>query len=258
MKKIIFIVFVSLLISALYGCESDPQNAKIEVWLTDAPGDYDEVNVEITGVDIHVGEGNDESGWRTLQIKQGRYNLLELTNGIDTLLGTIEIPAGKISQVRLKLGNENDLRIDEQVFDLSTPSAQQSGLKLQVNQVLTEGITYKILLDFDAAKSIVTKGNGGFSLKPVIKTITEATDGAIKGIVEPKEASPAIYAILGSDTVSTTYADSTGHFLIRGLSAGSYNVVFLPAATYQVATQENVMVTIGNVTNLGNVEIEQE
>jgi hypothetical protein len=247
------IAFFSVVFMA---CDSDDKNARLQVWLTDAPGDYDEVNIEVIGVEVHVGEGENESGWKTLDTEAGIYNLLELTNGLDTLLGEIEIPAGKISQIRLKLGDENTIRIGEEVFDLSTPSGQQSGLKLQVHETLSAGITYKILLDFDVAKSIVLTGNGTYKLKPVIRTITEAQDGAIKGKVDPKESTPAVYAIQGTDTVATTFSDSTGAFLIRGLAAGSYDVSIVPNSAFQPMLKEDVTVSLGNVTDLGIIAIE--
>jgi hypothetical protein len=233
---------------AMFGCDSDPKNAKLEVWLTDAPGDYQEVNVEILGVEVHSEGGEQNGGWKELDVEGGVYNLLELTNGLDTLLGTIELPAGKISQIRLKLGNDNSIKVADETYDLSTPSSQQSGLKLQLHTTLTEGITYKILLDFDVARSIVHQGNGGYSLKPVIRSIAEAQDGAIKGIVEPIESTPAIYAINGTDTVGTTYTDDAGKFLLRGLPEGTYKVVFLPNSSYDTLVKENVSVTLGNVT----------
>ena len=149
---------------------------KIEVWLTDAPGDYQEVNIEVIGVEVHSDEGGQAEGWKTLSVTPGVYNLLELTNGLDTLLGTVELPAGNISQLRLKLGSENSLKIDDETHPLSTPSGQQSGLKIQIHENLVEGITYKILLDFDVARSIVTKGNTSYSLKPVIRSITQAQE----------------------------------------------------------------------------------
>jgi hypothetical protein len=59
-------------------------------------------------------------------------------------------------------------------LSIEYPSAEQSGLKLQVNQTLQEGIMYHVLLDFDANKSIVKLGNGGYKLKPVIRTVETA------------------------------------------------------------------------------------
>lgn len=241
----------------LMACDSDDKNARIQVWLTDAPGDFEEVNVNIENVQVHVGDGESESGWRTLNVNKGVYNLLELTNGLDTLLGEIEIPAGKISQIRLVLGEGNTIKVGGKIFDLSTPSAQQSGLKLQVHETLLEGVTYKILIDFDAARSIVLTGNGQYKLKPVIRTVTEAMDGAIKGIVAPKEISTAIYAISGTDTVASTFNDPAGAFLIRGLAAGTYNVVFVPGGSYQTIQKSNVSVSLGAVTDLGVVTLDQ-
>jgi hypothetical protein len=258
MKKILWCITVGAIFLGFTACDSDEKNARIQIWLTDAPGDYQEVNVEIQGVEIHSGEGEQGSGWKELNIHQGVYNLLELTNGLDTLLGETEIPGGRISQIRLKLGNDNTIKVGDQTYDLATPSGQQSGLKLQVHEVLTEGITYKILLDFDVARSIVQTGEGSYKLKPVIRTITEAQDGAIKGVVDPKESTPAIYAISGTDTLGTTYADSTGAFLVRGLPAGTYTVSFVPNSLYIEEVRPNVTVTLGSVTDVGTVTIEQQ
>lgn len=256
MKKFILILFVSLSMLAFFGCDSDDsKNARLEVWLTDAPGDYEEVNVDIRGVEIHTSGGDQDSGWKPLSVEAGVYDLLTLTNGLDTLLGSLELPAGKVSQIRLVLGNSNTVKVAGEVYALQTPSAQQSGLKLQVNESLTEGLTYRILLDFDVARSVVQTGNGSYSLKPVIRTITEAQDGAIQGVVDPIESTPAIYAIVGSDTVATTFTDDAGEFLLRGLPADSYKVVFVPNSTYTPVTKEGVSVSLGNVTDLGTVEI---
>jgi hypothetical protein len=255
MKKILLVGFISLLVAAIFGCDSDSKNARVEVWLTDAPGDYQAVNVDVQGVEVHSDDGDQTAGWKKLEVKQGIYNLLELTNGMDTLLGTIELPAGRISQVRLKLGGNNSIHIGGEQFALKTPSGQQSGLKVQIHQSLSEGIRYKVLLDFDVARSIVTTGNSMYSLKPVIRAITEAQDGAIQGIVVPAEATPAVYAVLNSDTVGTTYPDANGKFLIRGLSAGSYRVLFIPNSDFQATTKEDVSVTIGSVTDIGSVSI---
>ncbi len=255
MKRLFYSLFVVLTAISLINCSSDEKTAKIEVWLTDDPAAYDEVNIDIKEIAVHSEDGGDEKGWKKLEINAGVYNLLELTNGLDTLLGAIEVPAGKISQIRLILGDDNSLKIGEEVHPIKTPSAQQSGLKIQVHQTLVAGITYKILLDFDAARSIVSKGNGTYSLKPVINSITEAQDGAISGVVDPAESSPAIYAIMGEDTVRTTSANEEGNFLIRGLEPGSYTVTFEPVEGYQPTQQEGVSVSMGVVTDLGTINI---
>lgn len=252
------IVFAAVLFSA---CSEDSKNARVEIRLTDAPGDYDEVNIDIREVKVNTGDENDGesgSGWKSLDIIPGVYNLLELTNGLDTLLGTIDIPEGQISQIRLVLGNNNTLKLDGQEYDLSTPSAQQSGLKLNVHTEVRGGITYRFLLDFDAARSIVQTGAGTYKLKPVIRVITEPTSGAIKGTVSIPASTPAVYAIINTDTLGTSFADSTGAFMIQGLPAGSYRVAFAPATGYTIPDKTGVAVTLGNITDLGVVLVTVE
>jgi hypothetical protein len=242
------------LVALLFSACSDENTARVEVRLTDAPGDFEELNIDIQEVQINGGDGN--SGWQSLDIEAGVYNILELTNGLDTLLGSIELPAGKIEQIRLVLGNENSVVIDGESYPISTPSAQQSGLKLNLHATLVEGVTYRILLDFDAARSVVEQGNHMYSLKPVIRAIEEATTGAIKGTVTPAESKPVVYAIAGIDTVGTTFADTTtGVFLIKGLEAGTYTVSLSPITGFTTVNKTEVSVSVGSVTNLGTVEI---
>lgn len=244
-------------VALLISCDSFDKNARVEVWLTDAPGDYQEVNVEIEGVEIHASENDNGKGWKALDVDKRIINLLDLTNGKDTLLGSIDIPSGKISQIRLKLGDNNSVKMGNKVYDLNIPSGSQSGLKLLVNERFVEGVTYKILLDFDVARSIVVTGSHQYKLKPVIRTITEAQTGAIKGEVDPKESTPAIYAINGTDTLGTTFSDSTGHFLLRGIPAGTYEVHFVPNSDYAFTEKTGVNVQAGVVTDLETVTIEE-
>jgi hypothetical protein len=246
------VALIGLLTLVFTSCSKN-ENARLEVRLTDSPGDFEEVNIDIQGVQVNSSTGN--SGWQSLDIEAGVYNILELTNGIDTLLGAIELPAGRIQQIRLVLGNENTVKVGGVTYPISTPSAQQSGLKLNLQATLTEGITYRILLDFDAARSVVERGNNTYSLKPVIRAIEEATSGAIGGTVSPADATPAIYAIVGSDTVGTAFADEAGQFLIKGLDAGTYFVSIIPKEGYTAVDKTDVVVTVGNVTNLGTIEI---
>jgi hypothetical protein len=74
--------------------------------------------------------------------------------------------------------------LDGTTYPLSTPSAEQSGLKLQEPNI-TGGIMYHVLLDFDANKSIVKLGNGGYKLKPVIRTVGPAISGTIISYLLP-------------------------------------------------------------------------
>jgi len=68
----------------------------------------------------------------------------------------------------LVLGENNTIGVDGEIYDLETPRAQTSGLKIQIHAELEADQSYKILLDFDADNSIIETGNGKYKLKPVI------------------------------------------------------------------------------------------
>ena len=255
MKKLILFL-VPLISLSLFSCEdNDPKNARIEVWLTDEPGDYQEVNVDVQGVEVHSNETDDDQGWQSIEITPKVYNLLDLANGNETFLGDLELPAGRLSQIRLILGDDNTVKVDDQTHPLTTPSAQQSGLKIQMHQTLAEGVTYKITLDFEAGKSVVETGSGAYILKPVIRAMTEAQDGVIKGSVEP--AGVVAISLLDADgaTVTTTSSDEEGNFLIGGLEAGTYKLVFDTPGDDPLVEKADVTVVLGEVTEVGVVDV---
>ena len=242
-------------------CNNDEDatgNARMEVRLTDAPGDYKEVLIDIIGVEIHTdGNANDNSeGWTKLgNINPGIYNLLDFANGKDTLLAASDLPAGRISQIRLILGPKNSLVLkDGTPKPLKTPSGQQSGLKVKIDADLVPDVTYVVLLDFDAAKSVVPRGNGDYNLKPVIRTITNAVAGGIRGTVLPVMAGNEVHAIETApgangeiDTVGG-FTDGNGNYLIKGLIGGNYTVDFYDPNKKK--TVNNVLVTNDNITTV--------
>lgn len=214
--------------------------SRMEVRLTDAPGDYEKVLIDIRSVQVHKdANDNGTTGWVTLDnIKPGIYNLLDFSNGKDTLLAASNLPVGHISQIRLVLGDNNAVVLKGETVprELKTPSGQTSGLKVQIHADLKEDVTYVVLLDFDAAKSIVETGinasNRKYILKPVIRAITQAVAGGIRGTVMPAEIGNVIHAIEtapGANARIDTFGgftNSSGAYMIKGLAAGSYNVEF--------------------------------
>lgn len=80
------------LASIISGCSDINQEgslSNIQFRLSDMPGDYQEVNINVVGVNIIVNDSLVELG-----TNQGVYNLLEFVNGRDTLLVDEEIPSG--------------------------------------------------------------------------------------------------------------------------------------------------------------------
>ena len=118
-----------------------PANGTLRVALTDAPAcrvdnqDLATVYVTVERVRVHqsADAGESSGGWTDLVLSQPkRINLLDLSNGRLEELGTVPIPAGHYTQVRLVLsGNTGNMMANSMTFAgagmqpiaLRTPSA---------------------------------------------------------------------------------------------------------------------------------------
>jgi hypothetical protein len=255
MKKLF--LFAAALSISLFACKKDSSNAgtttaHLTVKLTDAPGAFDAVILNVKSVVVVTSEGE-----HTLNLTGGPIDILRFRLGRDTVIAAQDIPAGTIQQIRLVLNDSGNRVIVAGIsYDLTTPSGQTSGVKLNVHDNLIAGIAYTMLLDFDAAQSIVLTGNGKYILKPVIRAIPQAVSGALSGMVTPAASSPKVYAIMGTDTVGTV-ADATGKFYFSGLTAGTYNVLFVPVSPYAIKTVANVIIVNGAVKDMGTTSITQ-
>lgn len=235
------------------------QKSKMNIYLTDAPAAYKAVWIDIRQVMVKSDETDSADGWVDVPLlKPGMYNLLNFRNGEDTLLGGVDLPAGKVSQIRFILGDSNEIEMkDGSTVNLKTPSAQQSGLKLNVDADVKPGIPYDLVLDFDAARSIVKAGNSGkYILKPVIRAFAKAVGGGIQGFVLPDSANAQISAISATDTVGGI-PDATGAYKFWGLPASNYTLIFTADSTtgYHSDTVKNVAVTDGNITTVDTVRL---
>jgi hypothetical protein len=163
-----------------------------------------------------------------------------------------------MNQLRLILGDNNYvITQDGQKEMLSTPSAQQSGLKVLVNATMSGGVLYRLVLDFDAAKSIVPAGNSGkYILKPVIRVLSFVPSGGIvKGFVAPDSVLTTIFAIQGNDTVSTT-ATNQGNYQFTDIPAGNFSLHFYPAADSFTTVQKDITVSLGQTTMVDTIRLE--
>jgi hypothetical protein len=167
-NKIVYLAIgVSMVLITTIACSKHEKGeSKLTVKMVDAPGDFQEVNVEVLEVMVH----NEYNGWISLPTNAGIYDLLTLQNDVSaTLVNQGSLPSGDITQFRMILGSNNTVMVDSIIYELKTPSAEQSGLKLNVKSNFDANELYEIIVDFDAEKSIVKKGNGNYSLKPVLK-----------------------------------------------------------------------------------------
>jgi hypothetical protein len=159
----ILIGIAMLLVAA---CKKDEGTGKMTVKMTDAPGNYTAVNVDIQAIEVHYANG----GWTNLPTNAGIYDLLQLRDSVTaTLTSGATMATGKVNQMRLILGDSNYVVVDSIYnYPLVIPSGENNGLKLNIDADITVDKDLEILLDFDAGQSIKETGSGKYMLQPVL------------------------------------------------------------------------------------------
>lgn len=246
--------FLSIAVMALafVACDKSnnggPNSSKANFYLTDAPGDFDAVNVEIEKVEVKT----DASGFTEIAINPGVYDLLELTNGVDTLLGEVELTGDTLKEIRLVLGANNTVVVDGETKNLKVPSGQSSGVKIKVNHEITAGLTYDFTLDFDAGQSVKERGNGEFILKPVIRVFSERKQGGtVDGDVAPDSSGTSVMMISQFNDTVSTFTNEEGEFKFKNVSEGIYTIKAqhgeLVGVKTGIAVNANAQVDVGTV-----------
>jgi hypothetical protein len=255
MRKILIITLFLLTLFILNNCEnstnSDTNTAKLAVYLTDATAHYDSVIIVFSEISAHI-----DSQWVHVSQQPRRVDLLDWSNGETLLLGSADVPAGKYTQIRIKIDSAF-VGVDGEVHQMKVPSGSQTGLKLGPEFTIADGSTYELVLDFDANRSVVRQGPRhnphSYSLKPHIRMIAHAVSGSIIGTVTNPENVPLAHAIIDADTITTAIVDT---------STGFFRLAFLPDSIYSVAIKDtldqsfstnSIEVKAGKTYDLGDI-----
>jgi hypothetical protein len=168
------------------GTTTTPGQGKIQVYVTDAPAEnITAIVIQASSIEAHLA-GDNASGWITLLENPPAFDLLQIA-GIQSLLGTANVTSGNYTQVRVAI-TEVTVTINGEQKKAAVPSDK---LKFVGNITVAAGAVTSISLDFDAGKSIVVKGNGEVSLKPVVKLLISKPDSSLEdpttGTLTPSE-----------------------------------------------------------------------
>jgi hypothetical protein len=256
MRKNLSLWFIALLAIVLSGCGiSGSSNSTsttptppaasgqgtLRVYLTDASvSGFDAVNVTVRQVRVHqsADAADTDGGWSDITLEPAqKINLLDLTNGVLEELGQTSLQAGHYTQLRLVLSantgtvpaNSVVLSGTTEEIPLETPSAAQSGIKLINEFDVAPGQRVDLVLDFDALKSVVKRGNAkkaSYALKPVIRIVPTVLTG-IGGFVDPALliGNVMVSSQVSGTVVRSTVPSATGEFFLSHLASGRYDVV---------------------------------
>ncbi|HWB64625.1 MAG TPA: DUF4382 domain-containing protein, partial [Chitinophagales bacterium] len=125
MKKLKFLIMLLAVVPMLMtGCKKNKsgQTSTVKFNITDAPADFDALNIDVQGVQVHT----QADGWVTLSSSLGTINILNYVNGSSTLVAQGDISAGTIDQVRLMLGSDNSVVVNGNSFSLGASGTGQA------------------------------------------------------------------------------------------------------------------------------------
>ncbi len=296
------ITTVSLLIALLAACggggeSSGPSNGSgaLTLRMTDGPVDSAyHVYIQFHGIEIQSASG----GRTTLNYCQDpsdptktvlstaacitpvapkQLDLLALTGGLsDFLLDKFTLPAGHYDWLRLMVDTSGSL--DSYVVDaagtheLTIPSGDETGLKLNRGFDVAAGGDTDFTLDFDLRKSIHVTGTGDYMLRPTVRLVDSIDVGRITGTVSPSlitsGCTPAVYVFQGSNvtpqdisgspidpvTTATVKLDNTTgqyQYTAAFLEPGNYTVAF----TCQAAQDDPTAIDAITFSNTANVTV---
>lgn len=251
---------------------NDPEPRNFTVRMTDAPGDFYKFDVEIESVQAYNASTNQ---WVMLSNKSQIVSVLDLRNGKSTVIASEnDVDFGNYTKVRLNFGKAYDLEVNSNAtvsggsggigvgVGVSVASTTTwdgpSSVELNISSTVDNENGADILVDFDVAQSIIDNGNDNYSIDPSIRVIGDFNTG-VQGEVMTS-SNTALTLTDGSKTY-TTYADSQGKFLIKGVASGTYTLIISAAddndsSTSETASVSNVTVVEGEITQMGSINLE--
>lgn len=253
----------------------------LALYLTDGPGLFDKVLVDIKSVKVLVDTTKDtrkhddcdfdrlgsndrknDSGfvWTDLGIKAGIYDLLQLRNGTDTLLAQTTIPKGAIRMIKIEIGTNNSLVKDSVSYPVNLPAGAPNYVLIK-----TKGHEYdeylpgqnRLWLDFDVARSIVQERNGQFYLRPVFHFFTKKKSGNVVGKIANQKDALAVVTIYNATDTAYALPTREGYFAVRCLKDGTYKVLINATSPYIDTTISNVVVAAPKETSLGVITLKK-
>lgn len=284
----IFLGMASLVVALavfLTACTKNGINASrgnVSVFLTDGPGDYDSVFIDITKVEVkvdndslhkhHDDHGKDDDDrddhekrkdgygeWVDINFTPALIDVLSLRNGVETKLGEANIATGTVRKIRITLGSRNRVVKTGQSFPLELKNETNNLLYVKLfNNHRQRGAdsSTKVWVDFDIARSIEEK-DGKFYLRPVLRPFCNDNYGEVEGKVLPLEAKAVVRITNGAGFDGVALPNKEGEFKLRGLEAGTYTVTVEGLVPYLKQTISNVVVTKGKDTELGTITLKK-
>lgn len=268
MKKMILSAVAAGLVLFFSACEKTKDNAMNEkgsmnVRMTDAPAEYEALMITVTKVEIL----HESEGWIDLKTNQQTMNVLDLRDGKETFIASkSDLSTGLYTKMRVTFDQDAELMVQGEgglgglngsgLITLNWKS--EKTVEIELNQRIEAGAEASILLDFDVARSILQVGNEYF-IQPSLRFVRNEKTG-LRGKIDGE--AKAFVQVKNGDLVASTAADLDGDFSVKGLEAGSYDLVidFVEEIDGQVQNRQKtirgIVVVNGEITQMGSLKLD--
>jgi hypothetical protein len=228
----------------------------LRVVLTDAPSvEFDSAIVYISTVTLLPVEGDPI----VVTEEGGRFDLLELQDGVTAELGDVDIPSGDYHELRLVVdsayvGLAAPYEFEDGTTErsLKVPSGAQSGIKVKLSTSDGEStapfVTIApgeviLVVDFDVSQNFKVQGNPdtpaglkGVLFTPVLRAVVQDVAGSISGTVTSSADDTPIadLTVRAAMTVDGEVIEATA---VTG-DDGTYIILFLAPGTWEVSVDD--------------------
>ena len=256
---------------------------KVSVFLTDGPGEFDSVFIDIQKVEVKIDNDSlykndddrckddddrdddqkrkdDYGEWVNISFTPAIIDVLGLRNGVETKLGDANIATGTVRKIRITLGTQNRVVKNGVSSTLELRNETKNFLYIKLydkhRQRLSDSTSVSVWVDFDVANSIYEK-NGKFYLKPVLRPFNNKNFGEVESKVLPLAAKAVVRITNGAGFNGVALPNREGEFKLRGLEPGTYTVTVQGLPPYVDKVISNIVVTKGKETELGVITLTQ-
>lgn len=254
---IIMVVTIGLMLGLLGGCGSTgtTTGGTLKVAITSTEGTRDGIlQGNLQSVVVAIKEiwavTVDEERYLIARFNSPKILDIMQLNYQQEVLGTNIIPEGSYKQVRLVLAPNptngdplNYIILDGNKYPLTTPSGQQTGLKIIGCFTVTRGKTTAIVLNFNPQKAIVQAGQSGqWILKPTSIRILQQPDvlqqyGSLSFNLQPQDvwgsAIVYIYQQGNPDPIAAGMVNQDDGSFVAFLPPGTDYYIVIKATGYQ-------------------------
>jgi len=250
MIKKLPLIILSLFLFAFCHKESEKPVAQLNIYVCDAPVYIDSMIFQIYSIIFYPDTTDNKIiiNWDN-PIK---INVLDYTNDRDTLIASLSYNSDKIDRIKMKLGKNVKIKINNTTTNLKIKDDTIICVKLKYKYIINNRLVYNFYLDFNTYKSIKIDSKNRIYIEPEIKLLDDSLCGSVKGIIHTKNTLPYLILASKTDTFGTLPLKN-GKFYFKHIPENTYSLAVFENFTEQDIIIDSIKVENKKVTGVGTI-----